>query len=179
MKWIYCNKKDFISVNKLAGVEKYEIALTPTTNTKRVDKDLNYDTKYILIYVNHYPSVEELKKYLLDLQQQYDISNQVNGFYLNNKFVWFDKNTRVGLVNAFNMQKANGEENTTIWFSDTPIELTIDKALYLMAQLEIYALSCYNVTQQHIANIKNLNTLEECLSFDITADYPKKLNIII
>ena len=59
------------------------------------------------------------------------------------------------------------------------IELDINRALNILAMIENYASTCYNVTQKHINEIKKLSSIEECLNYDITANYPTILNITL
>nr|DAU41315.1 MAG TPA: hypothetical protein [Bacteriophage sp.] len=46
-----------------------------------------------------------------------------------------------------------------------------------MDSIELYASECYNTTQQHIANIKKLNSKEQINNYDYTVGYPDKLII--
>ena len=41
----------------------------------------------------------------------------------------------------------------------------------------MYAKECYNNTHKHYTDITKLETLEDCLSFDITSGYPDILKI--
>ena len=64
-------------------------------------------------------------------------------------------------------------------FDNISIELDINNSLNILAMIENYASICYNVTQKHINEIKKLSSIEECLNYDITADYPTILNITL
>lgn len=135
--------------------------------------------RFVLKHFDHTPTTEELQNVLLSLQKEYDTCDEVNVFYINNNKYWFDKTTRLSLNHSINLQKESGNEETTIWFDNTPITLSIDKALSLLTKLESYASECYNVTQKHIAKIKSTETIEELIQFDITSDYPYPLNFVI
>ena len=41
----------------------------------------------------------------------------------------------------------------------------------------MYAKQCYDNTQKHYSDIAKLETLEDCLSFDITSGYPNIIKI--
>ena len=114
---------------------------------------------------------------MLSLQAEYDNSAEVNSFYLNGKRVWLDKATRVGLVNSLNLEKSTGKTDTILWFNNVSITIDINKALQLLSIVEMYAKECYNNTHQHYSDIAKLETLEDCLSFDITSGYPNILKI--
>lgn len=179
MRWFESKKEDFVGlecVNTKTG--KHLLRLSPNSNFTSKGEQQN-DIRFISIFVNNYPSVKEIKNILLSLQEEYDNSAEVNSFYLNGKRVWLDKATRVGLVNSLNIEKATGKTNTTLWLGTLSINIEIDKALTLLTAVEMYAKECYDNTHKHMYDISQLNTLDDCLTFDITANYPQKLNIEI
>ena len=108
---------------------------------------------------------------------KYDTSSSVNGFMLNGQRVWLNKDTRVGLMNSTSIAKAMGKTTTTLWFGGMQIEVDCDKAIQLLAALEMYALECFNVTAAHKKAVAELNTVEEGLGYDYTKDYPEQLRM--
>lgn len=132
-------------------------------------------TRFIIKNFTHKPNVYELKQMLLDIQKEYDKENEVNSFIYDSRQYWFDKATRVGLINSLNIQKDAGLTETTIWLGTTECKTTIEYALTFLKNLELYAIACNNVTNRHIAEIYKLDTIEDILNFDITADYPDQL----
>lgn len=178
MEWIYIKKSELNSIECINPYKgKYIIRLSPNSKNILKDEQNIYDTRITSIIVNNKPNLYDIKKELLSLQKEYDNSLEVNSFYIDKKRIWFDKATRVGLVNAINLQKELGNTTYTIWFDNNSIELDINRALKILAMIENYASICYNVTQKHIAEIKKLSSIEDCLQYDITADYPVILNI--
>lgn len=109
--------------------------------------------------------------------EAYDTSSNVNGFVLNGMTVWLDKATRVGLMNSTTIAKAAGQQTTTLWLGDVKLEVDCDKAIQLLSALEMYALECFNVTAAHKAAVAELKTIKEVEAFDVTADYPKQLEM--
>lgn len=107
----------------------------------------------------------------------YDTSDKVNGFVLNGLLVWLDKATRVGLMNSTTIAKEAGQQTTTLWLGDVKLEADCDKAIQLLSALEMYALECFNVTAAHKAAVTDLKTIKEVEAFDVTADYPKQLEM--
>lgn len=107
----------------------------------------------------------------------YDTSSKVNGFTLNDMTVWLDKATRVGLMNSTTIAKAAGQETTTLWLGEVKLEVECDKAIQLLSALEMYALECFNVTAAHKKAVSELKTIKEVEAFDVTADYPKQLEM--
>lgn len=109
----------------------------------------------------------------------YDASDEVNSFFLNGIKVWLNKDTRVGLMNSLTIEKNSGKEESTLWFNNICITINCDAAIQMLSALELYALSCYNVTAQHRVAVQNLTTLEEAMDYDYTAGYPEKLSFTI
>lgn len=177
MRWFESKKEDFVGLECVnTKTSKHLLRLSPNSNFTSKGEQQN-DIRFISIFVNNYPSVKEIKNILLSLQEEYDNSAEVNSFYLNGKRVWLDKATRVGLVNSLNLEKATGKTDTILWFNNISININIDKALQLLAVVEMYAKECYNNTHKHYSDIAKLETLEDCLSFDITSGYPDILKI--
>lgn len=109
--------------------------------------------------------------------EAYDTSDKVNGFILNGMTVWLDKATRVGLMNSTTIAKAAGQQTTTLWLGDIKLEVDCDKAIQLLSSLEMYALECFNVTAAHKKAVEDMESVEEVEAFDVTADYPKQLEM--
>lgn len=121
--------------------------------------------------------MESIRKVLADSITKYDVSENVNEFFVNGQSMWLDKATRVGLVNSLRVQKESGLERSTLWFGGIGHEVSIDDALSFLSRLELYAIECYNVTQRHLAEIKALETLEDILAYDFTEGYPPKIEV--
>ena len=177
MRCFNCKKEEFISLECInTKTDKHIIRLSPNGNFILKDESKD-DIRFIPIYINNKPNVKEIKELLLSLQAEYDNSAEVNSFYLNGKRVWLDKATRVGLFNILNIEKASNTETTTLWFNNTSIEIQVDKAIALLTTVEKYAKQCYDNTQKHYVEINQLESIEDCLQYDITAGYPDILNI--
>lgn len=133
------------------------------------------DGVFEVILTNEAPTPQTLKEKMRAEIEAYDTSAAVNSFMLGDKRMWLDKETRVGLVNSINIEKAAGKETTTLWFDAVQYEIPVDTALQMLAALELYALDCYNVTQSHIASVRLLDNVETLEGYDYTAGYPEKL----
>lgn len=119
------------------------------------------------------------KRYKIFEVSKYDKSNEVNSFVINGISTWIDRDTRASLVNSTNSRLKLGQTNTAIWLNGNRIELDCETLLNLLTQLEVYALNCYDVTEQHKANIQNLSTKEDVLNYNFKTGYPEKLNITL
>lgn len=180
MRWINIKKDELVGlecINPKNG--KHILRLSPNSKNMKKSKQDDSDTRIISIIVKNKPTLFDIKNHLLSLQKEYDSSVEVNRFILNHKRVWLDKATRVGLFNILNLEKSNGIDVTTLWFNTMAIKVNVDKAITLLTAVEMYAKKCYNNTQKHYVEINQLETIEDCLSYDITKDYPDILNIQI
>ena len=90
--------------------------------------------------------------------------------------MWLPKETRVGLVNSVTIEKNAGKETTVLWFGGEKYEFPVDTALQMLADLELYAVQCYNTTAMHKANVISLESVGDVVNYDYTLHYPEKLN---
>ena len=124
------------------------------------------------------PSIEEIRAHKLNELSLYDSSDMVNQFCIDNTHGWWNKATRVGLMNSIAIERASRRSETNIWLGDTLFVLPVKKAIDMLQQIELYALMCYNTTQGHINAINQLETKEEIEVYNFKTGYPGKLNFI-
>lgn len=111
--------------------------------------------------------------------ESYDLSPEVNTFYINNEPAWFDLNKRATLNYSLNKEKEAGNENTVLWINNNQYNVSIDTAIQMLSDIEMYAITCNNVTRGHIADVLNITSKSQLKSFNITEGYPEKLNFSI
>lgn len=110
----------------------------------------------------------------------YDTSFNVNGFLFNGMTLWLDRINRVVFANVISSAEVLGQETVTMAYNDEiSITLPTENAKLLLASLELYAASCYNITLTHKNAIKNMSDINDVINFDITADYPPRLEFNI
>lgn len=119
-------------------------------------------------------NISKLKK--LEEISNYDTSSNVNSLVLNGNNIWLDRDLRVSLERAILKEKEAGQSTTTLWYKGQCFQLKIEQALQMLSELELYALKCYNVTQQHLVNISNLTSIKEVEEYNYKENYPEKLN---
>ena len=72
------------------------------------------------------------------------------------------------------------EENTyTVWLNGIQMTFPISIIRNFLDSLEIYAINSFNVTQQHLADIANIDSRDDLFTYDISAGYPEKINLNI
>ena len=116
---------------------------------------------------------EKTKK--ISLVKDYDKSQSVNSFIVNGDLAWLDKASRVGLINSLQIEKAAGREEATLWFNNIAYSLNIDDALKIISVIELYAVDCFNTTENHIKSINALDDLNRVYNYNYTKGYPKRL----
>ena len=121
-------------------------------------------------------ALDVTKEEAIEQITEYDQSEDVNSFTLQGKQMWLPKETRVGLVNSVTIEKNAGKETTVLWFGGEKYELPVDTALQMLADLELYAVQCYNTTAMHKANVISLGSVDDVVNYDYTLHYPEKLN---
>lgn len=105
----------------------------------------------------------------------FDKSKDVNSFFVGDIQAWIDRDARVSLMNSTQILKNAGRENTVLWLNGNAFSINCESLIQMLSALEIYALQCYNVTEQHKANVNNLETVEEIKNYDFKVGYPEKL----
>ena len=120
-------------------------------------------------------TLDKEKERKIALAKDYDKSQAVNSFMVNGSPAWLDKATRVGLINSLQIEKAAGREETTIWLDGVAYTLSIDDALKMLTVIELYAVDCFNTTENHIKAINALDDLNRVYNYNYTKGYPKRL----
>ena len=126
-----------------------------------------------------YENIDDEKQEKMHQVIEYDKSIDVNSFFINGVQSWIDRDTRASVAYSTNIRLRNGFESTTLWLNGVPFEIQCQLLIQLLDSLEIYALDCYNVTEQHKQNIMNLQTYNDVINYDFTVGYPEKLNITL
>ena len=111
--------------------------------------------------------------------QQYDKSEEVERFFINNIPLWIDREERATLQRRFEIESKYGYTQTTLWKNNMEFILDIPSAMEMLDQLELYAIKCFDNTQYHLSNIEQLNNLNEIENYDYKVGYPEKLTLNI
>ena len=120
-------------------------------------------------------TVDDIRRQKMSEVEQFDLSNEVNCFYVNDIPMWLDKNTRSGLMLRFSAELGMGKETTSLWYEGIEFPLPLDVAIQMLYAIEVYASNCYDNTQKHLSIISKLETKEEIERYDYKVDYPEKL----
>jgi len=125
------------------------------------------------------PTLQDVIEEKISEINEYDTSENVNSFSINGVEGWIDRNTRVALLHAIDVVEANGGTEYTVWFVGTPMTLPIPTIKNFLSALELYAIEAFNVTNRHILEVNQLESIEAVNAYDITAGYPTHISIEI
>lgn len=180
MNWIEIKNEDYHTVQCMDGIGNvHHLMFSPVEIKKEpTEEEPNPgDTKVIFVRIEEAPNVEKVRNILSNLIKEYDKSNKVNYFTYKNYRYWFNREERLALTNKFKV--LNNMEKTTglIWFGSVSYEVDVAMMLDFLESLEYYAIKCNDVTRQHLNQIKHINSIEELIMFNITADYPQSVII--
>ena len=177
------NKSDYAEIVP-AFTRKDRQFYTLNINPQEADGDM-----YVVLShtYDHYPTQEDkdklyadylalVKKVRIHEVDNYDKSENVNGFYFGERHAWLDKATRVGLANSIAIEKAAGKTETTLYLNGIALTIGIEQAQQMLSALELYALACYRRTEEHKIAIAGLTTIEDAENYDCTQGYPEKLH---
>lgn len=138
-----------------------------------------YDTFWLDNPTKSADALSVAKQTVLKELAAYDISPEINSFNVNGTTAWYDKATRVGLMNSITIVKSLGYKTTTLWLGDIKYVLDCDRAIELLSKIEMYALECYNRTAAHRQALEELTDIADVLQYDYKSGYPKKLEITL
>ena len=126
--------------------------------------------KELLKIVNGKADEESLRQVLIGKVQDKEDSKE---FVYKGEKLWWDKNTRAGLVNLAN----SSYDNVALLINNKIMEFNPTVLKNLLNKLEVYSSKVLIATHEHIQKIEKLQTLEDILNYDYNLGYPEKVVI--
>lgn len=125
----------------------------------------------------HVRTLEEAKSEMLTKIAEYDNSENVNDFTINNALhAWFTPAERSNYANSINAAELLGLSNLSFYVGNVSLEVPTASAKQMLAAIQLYADACYIVTKGHEAAVDALETIEEVDGYEYTVGYPERLN---
>lgn len=128
-------------------------------------------------------TLEQAKEEKIKQIEEFDNSNAVNKIIIkigeNTINTWFTPEKRADYKASIDAAELLGMETVSPVFNGQSIEIPTATAKTALAQIQIYANRCYNVTENHKAAVNALDTIEAVDSYDYTIGYPEKLTFNI
>ena len=102
--------------------------------------------------------------------------------YLNHIFIDGLSGMALGLFSTLiigTILQQIGKETMNLWYDGTKYVIPCDILTQMLQTIEQYAILCFNVTEEHKAEVKSLTTIKEVDSYDYTTGYPEKLSFVV
>ena len=121
-------------------------------------------------------ALPDIKEYRIKQIEEYDASDAVNTFYINEQPMWLTVQERQQIATQISAPEAIGRETMTKWFNGNEYTFPIALWKQMLVAVEVYAGDALNVTESHKVAVAAIEDADEALSYDITAGYPEKLH---
>jgi hypothetical protein len=122
-------------------------------------------------------TLEQAKAEMIQRINEYDSSSNVNGFTVNGTIDgWFTAEERSNYKSSIDAAKLVGIDKLTFFIGDMLMEIGVNDAEMMLAQIQLYADKCYIVTKGHKITVEELETIEEVDAFPFMEGYPTKLD---
>ena len=120
-------------------------------------------------------ALPDIKEYRIKQISDYDVSDNVNCFYIGGNPMWLTVEEREQLATQINANEAIGRESMSKWFGGHELAFPISAWKQMLVAVEIYAGDALNVTEGHKSDIDAMEDADDVIAYDITKGYPEKL----
>jgi hypothetical protein len=126
-------------------------------------------------------TLEQAKDEMKRKINEYDISENVNGFIIHDTINhvsfngWFTAEERSNYKSSIDAAKLLGLETLSFFVGNVLLNVTPAQAEFMLAQIQLYADQCYIVTKQNKIAVDALDTIEEVDAFKYDSGYPEKI----
>lgn len=128
-------------------------------------------------------TIEEAKARKISLIEEYDSSEAVNSFNVvtpdGDVSAWLTPSERSNYRSSIDAAKLVGIQDVSLYIAEIPVTLTVQTAELMLAQIQLYADACANVTKRHIIAVEALDTVEAVDAYDFTTGYPERLSFTL
>lgn len=126
--------------------------------------------KLLFTAVNGKVDIESLRQVLIAKVNKLEDSKE---FEYKGEKLWWDKNTRAGLINLAN----SSYDNVALLINNKIMEVNPTVLKNLLTKLEVYSSKVFIITHKHLQDIDKLQTIGDVLNYDYTLGYPEKIVI--
>lgn len=109
----------------------------------------------------------------------YSIATEVDGFLLNGTRHWLSLEARKAAKLSTDAHITLGHETTEQYLDGKLYTIPCKTLLLMLAQLEVYALQCYNNALRQKTEVEAMTSIEEVQNYDVRNGYPEQLSFNI
>lgn len=109
----------------------------------------------------------------------YNIATEVDGFLLNGTRHWLSLEERKSAKLSTDAHITLGHETTEQYLDGKIYTIPCQTLLLMLAQLEVYALQCYNNALRQKTEVEAMTDIEEVRRYDVRNGYPEQLSFNI
>lgn len=106
--------------------------------------------------------------------EEYDGSDAVNIFYVNNVPTWLTPDIRANYRNSIEAAELLKETHITFIIAGIVARTTLQEARIMLAKIQRYADNCTIRTEMHKSKVRALSTIASIDAYDNTTGYPEK-----
>lgn len=107
--------------------------------------------------------------------KEYNSSSNVDGFLLNGEKHWLTLDERKAAELSTKAHITLGHETTEQCMGGVFYTIPCESLIYMLAELEIYALECLNHAERQEAEVMAMTDIEAVEKYDVTKGYPEML----
>lgn len=122
-------------------------------------------------YIIEGETIDTVKAIKIAELLQYDASNEVNSFLINNVSLWISPASRANYLLTIEAAKESGIDYVIF----EKINLPVSTALDALKAINLYAMQCVTITNMHKNTINLLNDIETIKNYNFKNGYPEKL----
>lgn len=118
--------------------------------------------------------VEAKEKKIMEIAD-YNTSDNVDAFLLNGEKHWLTLDERKAAELSTKAHITLGHETTEQCMGGVFYTIPCESLIYMLAELEIYALECLNHAKRQEAEVMAMTYIESVENYDVTKGYPEML----
>lgn len=118
--------------------------------------------------------VEAKEKKIMEIAD-YNTSDNVDAFLLNGEKHWLTLDERKAAELSTKAHITLGHETTEQCMGGVFYTIPCESLIYMLAELEIYALECLNHAKRQEAEVMAMTDIASVENYDVTAGYPEML----
>ena len=120
----------------------------------------------------------EAQKWLLKEKiNAYDTSKYVESFSINGVEIWLGSELRNKVRENLETCNQFNETETILRFNGMAFPVSVEQGWQMYYLVLKYARDCWNDTQEHLAEVEKLQSIEDVKNYNYKSGYPEKLTL--